>query len=86
VSERAITPEMLATAARLLLRPGISKVQAVVLAFAELDGRPLDPERFDDSAMILRCERLLDDGVGIEQALRTAHAEHITWAAPAETG
>jgi hypothetical protein len=46
---------------------------------AELQGQPLDPEDFDDAAILLRSERLILDGLAPSKALRTAREEFITW-------
>jgi len=77
-----ITTEMIAAAARRLWRPGLSKLQAVICAVAELDGRPLDPEGFDDAAVILRCERLIREGVDVTEAIAAARRELTTWGIP----
>ena len=77
-----ISRDELTAAARGFVRPGISIPVAFVLGFADLSGQPLNPEAFDDAAVILRCERLVDDGIGLSEALRTAHAERVTWRLP----
>ena len=77
-----ITTEMIVVVARRLLQPGLSKLQCVICAVAELDGQPLNPAAFDDAAVILRCERLVGDGLDLGEALRTARAERITWRIP----
>ena len=82
MSGHEISREQLKAAARGFARPGVSMPVAYVLAFADLSGQPLDPEAFDDAAVLLRCERLVDDGVGLSEALRTAHAERVTWRIP----
>ena len=74
--------EELRAAAHRHYRPGISKRQAIVLGFAELTGQPLDPDAFDDSAILLRAERLLLDGVRIGEALAVARTELATWGVP----
>ena len=86
VSERAITSEMIVVAARRLSRPGLSKLQAVICAVAELHDTPLDPDGFDDAAVILRCERLVRDGVDVAEALAAARRELTTWGIPQERG
>jgi hypothetical protein len=75
-----ITREGILSRARRHLRPGIPAEAAVVLAYAELDDRPLDPWRFDDAAIVLRAERLLIEGLTVAEALEAARAEHPTWA------
>ena len=63
---------------------GITKHQAVVLAFAELVGASLNPEAFDDAAILLRAERLVLEDVGLNEALRTAQRELVTWSLPSD--
>ena len=58
---------------------GITAEQAAVLALADLEDSPLDPYSFDDAAVLLRAERLVIDGVGVEDALVTALRELATW-------
>lgn len=74
-----ITRESLLVAARRYLRPGITREQAVLLGYAELEGNPLDPHGFDDAATLLRAERLFLDGVNANTALSTARSELPTW-------
>ncbi len=74
-----VTRHALLAAARRALRPGINDHQAVVIGYAELTGEPLDPWAFDDAAVVLRAERLLLDGLPVDEALRTAREEHATW-------
>ena len=66
-------------AARLIdgfLAPGITPVQALLLAVAEEDGRPLDVLGCgDDAAVLLRAEALVDAGTGPSAALGIAHRE-----------
>jgi hypothetical protein len=70
-----LTREALLAAARRHLRPGITPQVALVLGYAEVGGQPLDPENFDDAAVILRAERLVLDDVPVELALSTALKE-----------
>ena len=79
-----ITTEMIVVVARRLLRPGLTKLQAVICAVAELDGRPLDPFAFDDAAILLRCERLTSEGVDVTEAIAAARRELTTWGIPQE--
>lgn len=71
--------EELRVAARRHYRPGISPHQAILLGYAELIAAPLDPERFDDSAILLRAERLVLEDVPVGEALATARRELATW-------
>jgi hypothetical protein len=73
-------------AARRAMRPGISAEQAVLIGYAEVAGEPIHPSAFDDAAVLLRAECLLDDGVRVEKALRTARAELVTWSLLYEAG
>lgn len=75
----AVTREALIEAARAELRPGLSRRQAIVIGFSALLGERLDPERFDDAALILRAERLLLEGLSVVDAVATARAEAVTW-------
>ena len=77
---RKVAPEALLDAARRHRRPGINARVALVLAYAELEGNRLDPEAFDDAAVILRAERLLMDDVPVVLALATAREELVTFA------
>ena len=77
-----ITTEMIVVVARRLLQPGLSKLQCVICAVAELDGQPLDPEAFDDAAVILRCERLIREGIDVTEAIGAARRELTTWGIP----
>lgn len=81
-----ITTEMIVVVARRLLRPGLSKLQAVICAVAELEGTPLDPEGFDDAAVILRCERLIREGVDAVESVAAARRELTTWGIPQNRG
>ena len=63
-----------------LVRPGINRRVALICAYAELAGDPLDPEVRDDAAVILRSERLLLDGLAVDAALAVARGEMIAWA------
>ena len=74
--------EALREAAHRHHRKGISQHQAVVLGYAELVGTPLDPEAFDDAAILLRAERLLLEDVGLSEALGTARRERVTFSLP----
>jgi hypothetical protein len=74
--------EELRVAARRHYRPGISPHQAIILGYAELAGCPLDPAGFDDSAVMLRAERLVLDDVPVGEALATARREAATWGVP----
>lgn len=71
--------EALRAAAHRHRRPGISSHMAIVLAFAELSGEPLDPVGFDDAAVLLRAERLVLDDVPVSEALEAARTELATW-------
>ena len=62
--------------------PGITWCQAIILGFAELTGEPLDPYAFDDAAILLRAERLFQEEVAVDEALRTAREELVTWSVP----
>jgi len=75
-----ITREVLLAAARRHLRPDISSRVALVLAYAELSGEPLDPWSFDDAAIVLRSETLLIEGFDVATAVETARAEFATFA------
>jgi hypothetical protein len=54
---------------------GVTGAVALVLACAERQGRPLDPRAFDDAAVLLRAEDLLEDGLAVEDALAQALGE-----------
>ena len=82
--DHEITREELKAAAREFALPGVPLPVAFVLAYATLAGEPLDIEAFDDSAVVARARRLVEDGVGLSEALRTAHAERVTWRIPEE--
>ena len=79
-----ITTEMIVGVARRLKQPGLTNLQCVICAVAELDGRPLDPFAFDDAAIILRCERLTSEGVDVTEAIAAARRELTTWGIPQE--
>ena len=79
-----ITTEMIVVVARRLQQPGLTKLQCVICAVAELDGRPLDPFAFDDAALLLRCERLTSEGVDVTEAIAAARRELTTWGIPQE--
>lgn len=74
-----IDREALREAARRLMQPGITPEHAVVIAYSDLAGKPLDPWAFDDAAIILRAERLLIEGLLVADAVETARAEFVTW-------
>ena len=74
-----VTREALLVAAREALEPGLAPDLAVVVGYSRLIGEPLDPFRYDDAALVLRARRLLDEGLGVAEALRTARAELATW-------
>lgn len=74
-----VTDTDLLVAAQRHQRPGISQHVAIVLGYAELIGHPLDPENFDQAAVILRAERLLQEDLPVDVALRTAVAEFATF-------
>jgi hypothetical protein len=82
VNVARVDREALRAAAHRHHRPGITAHQAIVLAYAELTGSPLNPNSFDDSAVLLRAERLVLDGVTVSEALTTARDEFITWSVP----
>ena len=72
-----VTQEALLEAARRhQRRPGINPRVAAVLAYAELVGHSLDPEAFDDAAVILRAIQLMDE-LPVVRALQTACAELV---------
>jgi hypothetical protein len=79
VNVARVDRESLRATAHRHYRPGISAHQAIVLAYSELTGRPLAPDTFDDSAVLLRAERLLIDGLSVSEAIDTARAEFATW-------
>ena len=79
-----VSREALLVAARRHQRPGISDRVALVLGYTDLVGYPLDPEAFDDAAVLLRAERLLMDDVPLREALRTACTECVTLTAGRE--
>ena len=79
-----ITVDALRQAARRVLAPGISREQAIVIAWSELAGDPLSPWLLDDAAIILRAERLLIEGIKVDAAVATARAELIAWVEPEE--
>ena len=60
-----------------LIRPGINRHCALILAYAELAGDPLDPYDRDDAAVILSAERLLLDGLPLPASIGAARAEMI---------
>jgi hypothetical protein len=74
-----ITRDTLLVAARKHLGPGMTRQQAVVVAYAELVGEALDPWAFDDAAIILRAEALLLEGLTVVDAVATAREELATW-------
>ena len=53
----------------------LTPVQAVMILASELEGAPLDPERADDAAVILRAEVLVAAGEPVRTALAHAHEE-----------
>ena len=55
-------------------RGALTPVQAVMILASELEGAPLDPERADDAAVILRAEVLVAAGEPVRTALALAHA------------
>lgn len=71
---RPVTRDELLVAAKQELRRGIHPTEAVVLAYAQLAGEPLNPEVFDDAANAAALRR--DDG---PEAVATARAEGATW-------
>lgn len=78
----SVSPDALLAAARQVLSShlsGISNEQAVVIGYSQLIRQPLDPELFDDSALILRAERLVLDGLNVAGAVATAREEFATW-------
>lgn len=77
-----VSREALRVAAHRHRRHGISSHMAIVLAFAELSGDPLDPWVFDDAALLLRAERLVLDDVPVSEALEVARMEFATWSVP----
>lgn len=77
-----LTREALLDAARQFEKPGITPDQAIVLAFAELAGTPLDPWNLDDAAVVCRAETLIHDGLGVRDAIATARKELATWNQP----
>lgn len=77
-----MTRDALLDAARRYQHPGVSADQAIVLAFAELAGAPLDPWSLDDAAVVCRAETLILDGLGVADAVATAREELATWSQP----
>ena len=77
-----IDREALKAAAHRHYKPGISGRQAILLAFTELRGTPLDPDIFDDAAILARAERLLLEDLSLSEALGTARRELVTWSVP----
>lgn len=57
----------------------LSAEEAIVVGFAGLMGAPLHPFSWDDSAVILRARELLDEGLDVAEAVRTARDEAATW-------
>jgi hypothetical protein len=74
-----VTREALLAAARAELRPGLTRMQAVIVGYSGLIGARLDPSGFDDSAVILRAERLLEEGLSVVDAVEAASREGVTW-------
>ena len=74
-----VTHEALLVAARAELRPGLTRMQAVIVGYSGLVGARLDPCGFDDSALILRAERLLEEGLSVVDAVEAATREGVTW-------
>jgi hypothetical protein len=74
-----VTRKALLEAARSALGPGITASEAIIVGYSQLVGEPLDPFAFDDAAVIARAERLLAEGIGVEDAVATARAELATW-------
>ena len=79
-----ITTEQIVVVARRLQQPGLTKLQCVICAVAELDGQPLDPFAFDDAAILLRCELLISEGIDVTEAIAAARRELTTWGIPQE--
>jgi hypothetical protein len=71
-------------AARREVRDGISPEMAVLIGYSAAAGERLNPEAFDDSAILLRAERLLDDGMRLGEAITEARENLVTWALPQE--
>lgn len=63
------------TRAQQYLVPGIRPEEALVIAYADLDGQPLDPEVFDDAALILCAGRRVLDGDNLGDAIAYARQE-----------
>lgn len=55
----------------------LTPVQAIVILTSEHEGAPLDPERVDDAAVLLRAEALAGTGVPARTALAQARAELV---------
>jgi hypothetical protein len=53
----------------------VTRSQALVIAAAELAGRPLDVRTADDAAVCLIAGRLFMEGVGLDDALLVARRE-----------
>lgn len=56
-------------------RGALTPVQAILILTSEHDGAPLDPERADGAATLLRAERLIAAGQPVRAALAHARAE-----------
>jgi hypothetical protein len=53
----------------------LTKLQPVLLERARQDGQPLDPEQFDDAAVLLRAEILVESGWSGRDSIARARAE-----------
>jgi hypothetical protein len=49
--------------------------QAVLIAYSETDGNPLDPCDSDDAAVLLRAEQLVEGGTTVREAIAQARDE-----------
>jgi hypothetical protein len=72
----SVLPSELYDAADSRLGPGITRLQAVLLALAELTGTALDPLVADDAAVLLHAEHLVaKEGLLHLDAIKAARIE-----------
>lgn len=84
VSDLALSSEAVIAAARQELRDGISIEIAALIGCSAVMGKRLDPEAFDDSAILLRAERLVADGMRLDEAVAEARENFVAWTLPQE--